>query len=95
MTNLIIHPKDHTTSFISQIYSPLKNKTVIDGGVTQSELRKLIEIHNRIIMLGHGCPYGLLSVGQFPGAGFYIVDESMVELLKSKKIFRDLFKLNK
>jgi hypothetical protein len=84
MKNLIIHPKDHTTNFLSQIYTPLSNKTVINGGVTKYELRKLIEIHDRVIMLGHGSPYGLMSVGQFPEAGFHIVDESMVELLKEK-----------
>jgi hypothetical protein len=35
-------------------------------------------------MLGHGTPDGLMSVGQFPKAGFLIVDESMVEILKKK-----------
>jgi hypothetical protein len=35
-------------------------------------------------MLGHGSPCGLMSVGQFPEAGFLIVDESMVEILKEK-----------
>ena len=82
--NLIVHPKEPTTQFLSHIYAPLQNKTVIDGGVTKSELRELIEIHDRVIMLGHGSPNGLMSVGQFPGAGFHIVDESMVELLKNK-----------
>jgi hypothetical protein len=85
MKNLIIHPNDPTTDFLSPIYAPLKNKTVIEGGVTKSELRKLIEIHDRVIMLGHGTPHGLMSVGQFPDAGFHIVDESMVEILKTKK----------
>jgi hypothetical protein len=85
MKNLIIHPKDQTTSFLSQIYALLKNKTVIDGGVTKSELRKLIKMHDKVIMLGHGTPDGLMAVGQFPDAGFLIVDESMAELLKNKK----------
>jgi hypothetical protein len=84
LTNLIIHPKDHTTSFLSPIYAPLSDKTVINGGIPKSELRKLIEINDRVIMLGHGSPFGLLSVGQFHEAGFLIVDESMVEILKKK-----------
>ena len=67
--NLIVHPKEPTTQFLSLIYAPLQNKTVIDGGVTKSELRELIEIHDRVIMLGHGSPNGLLSVGQFPVLG--------------------------
>jgi hypothetical protein len=84
MKNVIIHPKDHTTSFLSPIYAPLKNKTVITGGITKNELRKLIVQHDRVIMLCHGTPYGLLSVDQFPDIGAYIVDESMVGFLKRK-----------
>lgn len=83
MKNIIIHPQDPTILFLSQIYAPLSNKTVIKGGVTRSELSKLIETHDRIIMLGHGTPDGLISVGQFPDAGFHIIDESMVEVLKN------------
>ena len=84
MKNLIIHPKDPTTDFLSPIYAPLKNKTVINGGVSKSELRKLIHKHNRVIMMGHDTPYGLLSVDQFPDIGAHIVDESMAGILKRK-----------
>jgi hypothetical protein len=35
-------------------------------------------------MLGHGSPYGLLNAGQFPDAGSYIIDDSMVSPLKNK-----------
>jgi hypothetical protein len=34
-------------------------------------------------MFGHGSPYGLLNPRQFPDAGFYIVDDSMVSALKN------------
>jgi hypothetical protein len=34
--------------------------------------------------LQSGSPNGLMSVGQFPEAGFHIVDESIVENLKNK-----------
>jgi len=84
MKTLIIHPEDPTTDFLSQIYAPLVRKTVVKGGINKSKLRELIESHNRILMLGHGSPYGLLSQGQFPDAGFYIIDESMVPALKNK-----------
>jgi hypothetical protein len=84
MKNLIIHPEDPSTTFLSQIYAVVPNKTVVQGGVTKSELRELIESHERVLMLGHGSPYGLLSVGQFPDAGFCIVDESMGSALKNK-----------
>jgi hypothetical protein len=84
MKNLIIHPEDPTTTFLSPIYEPLTNKTVVRGGITKSELRELIEIHDRVLMLGHGSPYGLLNPEQFPEAGSYIIDESLVNPLKSK-----------
>jgi len=89
MKTLIIHPQDPTTNFLSQIYAPLKNKTVIRGGITKLEVRELIQAHDRVIMLGHGSPYGLLSRGQYFEAGLYIVDESMVTSLtnKSNSIF--------
>ena len=61
-----------------------RNKTVVKGGKTKSELRTLIESHDRVIVLGHGSPYGLLSQGQFLDAGFYIVDDSMVSQLRNK-----------
>jgi hypothetical protein len=47
-------------------------------------LRTLIEVHEKIIMLGHGTPWGLLSVGQFPKVGNYVIDWSMVDLLSTK-----------
>lgn len=85
MRTLIVHPKDKTTSFLKKIYEPISNKTVIQGGIGMNELRKLIEIHDRVIMLGHGSPWGLLSIGQFPKAGSYIIDYSYSDLLSAKK----------
>ncbi len=84
MSTLIIHPQDSTTNFLKPIYALIQDETVITGGITKSELKKLIENHDRVIMLGHGSPFGLLSVGQFPKAGNYIVDYSMVDLLSQK-----------
>lgn len=84
MKTLIVHPADPTTTFLSSIYARLRDKTVVKGGITKSDLRELINSHDRIIMLGHGSPHGLLSVSQFPQAGFYIVDESLVSLLRNK-----------
>jgi len=85
MSTLIIHPKDHTTDFLKPIYAPILNKTIVTGGVTKHELRELIENHDRIIMLGHGSPWGLMSKGQFNYGGNYIIDLTMVDLLSQKK----------
>jgi len=84
MKTLIIHPEDNSTEFLSQIYAPIVNKTVITEEVSKSEIRKLIDSHDRVLMLGHGSPDGLLSVDMFPDAGSYIIDDSMVIPLKNK-----------
>jgi hypothetical protein len=84
MSTLIIHPKDPSTNFLKPIYAPIQDKTVITGGISIQKLRTLIEVHEKIIMLGHGTPWGLLSVGQFPKVGNYVIDWSMVDLLSTK-----------
>jgi len=85
MKTLIIHPEDPTTTFLSQIYARLTCKTIIRGGISKSELQNLIESHDRVLVLGHGSPYGLLSQGQFPDTGLLIIDDSMVLTLKNKR----------
>ena len=72
MKNLIIHPQDTSTDFLSPIYTPLKNKTVVKGGITKTELRTLIESHDRIIMLGHGSPYG--KIGHIDHPSPFLID---------------------
>jgi len=85
MKCLVIHPEDETTTFLKTIYAPLKSKTVITGGATKTEIRKLIDCHDQVIMLGHGAPNGLLSVDQFPNAGTFIIDHTMIQSLSHKK----------
>ena len=84
MKYLVIHPKDPSTNFLSPIYANLGDKTVVTGGITKPELKVLIEIHDRILILGHGFQYGLVNPGQFPRAGLFIIDESMAPILKKK-----------
>lgn len=84
MSTLIIHPEDSSTSFLDIVYAPIKDKTVITGGINKTELIKLIMEHDRIMMMGHGSPGGLFSVGKFQNAGAYIIDQSVVPYLKSK-----------
>lgn len=84
MKALVIHPEDETTTFLKPIYATLKNKTVITSNTTKTELRKLIDCHDQVIMLGHGSPWGLFSMGQFPGTDPYIIDDTMVSSLKCK-----------
>jgi len=84
MKTLVVHPKDSSTSFLENIYKPIINKTVITGGVSKKELIDKIEEHDRVIMMGHGSPYGLFSMGLFEDKGGYIIDGSFITVLKKK-----------
>jgi hypothetical protein len=84
MKTLIIHPADDSTTFLDIVYKPIQDKTVITGGVSKSDVMKLIEEHDRVMMMGHGSPGGLFSCGQFGTSGGYIIDQSAIPYLKSK-----------
>jgi len=84
MKTLIIHPEDKSTSFLDIVYNPIPNKTVVTGGVSKEDIKKLIKEHDRVMMMGHGSPGGLFSIGRFSGAGGYIIDQTMVPLLMEK-----------
>jgi hypothetical protein len=84
MKTLIIHPADDSTTFLNIVYAPIQDKTVITGGITKTEVMKLIQEHDRVMMMGHGSPGGLFACGQFGTSGGYIIDQSAVPYLKSK-----------
>ena len=82
---LIVHPKDSSTSFLNIVYESIPDKTVVTGGMSKRELCKLIEEHDRVMMMGHGSPMGLFSVGNFSNSNGFIIDYSVVPLLREKE----------
>lgn len=78
MNTLIIHPKDETTDFLKEIYVDM-DCTIINTEVSKEYLRQEIELHHRIIMLGHGCESGLF------GSNGFVIDKSFVDLLEQKE----------
>lgn len=84
MNTLVIHPDDRSTDFLKPIYENIK-ATVINGGVSKHDVLKMILENDRIIMMGHGSPWGLFSIGRFPGSNGYIIDNDMVYALLQKK----------
>jgi hypothetical protein len=90
MKVLIIHPQDSSTDFLTPIYMNLKSfpdfddVTIIRGGMSKDEVDKLITEHDRIMMMGHGSPGGLFSVGQFQSQGS-IINHTTVPLLQDKE----------
>ena len=85
MKNLVIHPTDASTDFLKPIYANITDATIMNGGIGKGQVAKAIEEHERIIMMGHGSPFGLFSIGQFIGNNGYVIDESMVPLLLEKE----------
>lgn len=83
MKTLVIHPKDESTTFLTDIYKDIPNKKVITSGDYQEVIHE-IDRHDRIIMLGHGSPFGLLGVQQFKNK-FLIVDYNTAKHLKDKE----------
>jgi len=85
---LIIHPKDTSTVFLETIYEKIDNKTVIQNNfskILKQEVFELIKTHDRIMMMGHGSPEGLFSVGNFNTNNGYVIDKNFVPFLKNKK----------
>lgn len=87
---LVIHPDDRSTDFLKPIYAGLEGEvTVVNGGFTKSEVRVMIEKTDQTIMLGHGSPNGLFSMGDFMSDkgvfdhGF-IIDDTMIAALGTK-----------
>lgn len=78
MKTLVIHPQDTTTSFLSQSYLDMGHTVVTDPKVSKSKLKELIKSHDKIIMMGHGTPDGLIGPNRF------IIDSTYVYLLKDK-----------
>jgi hypothetical protein len=81
---LIIHPTDRSTDFLKPIYSKILDATIIVSG-TKEQVNEEITKHDRIMMMGHGSPWGLFSVGRFIGSNGYVIDHDTVKLLRDKQ----------
>ena len=87
MKTLVIHPHDASTDFLSPIYIGLDNVTLVTDSWSQSQIQEAIQTHDQVMMMGHGGPGGLFSMGQFPtNSPFasYVIGTSMVEALSQK-----------
>lgn len=87
MKTLVIHPKDRSTEFLTPIYKNIPNVTLLSGDdtTTKSDIIKMIDNHDRVIMMGHGSPYGLFNISfRHPSNRGHIIDVDMVEVLRKK-----------
>jgi len=84
MKTLIIHPEDYTTDFLEPIYYGLDNKTVLRKEFSVAHICALIKSHDRVLMMGHGSPSGLFSMGLSTEFSSFAINDKMVEALSSK-----------
>jgi len=97
--NTVIHPEDRTTTFLKPIYEQVNDKVVVEKDTTPQEIETLLLGSDRVLMMGHGSPRGLFSVGLFNKARHdeliressnwigrygYAISDATVELLKDK-----------
>src|ERR1035437_860766 len=78
MKTLVIHPPDASTDFLKVIYEG-KDWALINTNPSTKFLKEQINLHDRIIMLGHGTEEGLLGFGR------YVIDSTLVYLLREKE----------
>lgn len=75
---LVLHPDDRSTDFLKSIYKNIKCTVITEFDGNIGALIKKAKNHDRIIMLGHGTPWGLL------GFGWLFNDEEFVGILREK-----------
>lgn len=80
MKTLVIHPKDSTTDFLCPIYEGRGWTVITEPTTPKSQLKEAIKAHDRIVMLGHGTEYGLMTKVPLR----CIVDSDLVYLLREK-----------
>lgn len=80
MKNLVIHPYDSTTIFLTPIYQSLSNLTIVSDCLSKKVLIEMIKSHDRIFVLGHGSSKGLFN----PDTLEFLVDATFSKVLKDK-----------
>ena len=78
MKTLVIHSPDPSTDVLKLIYKD-KDWTVINDYNSNKEIIEAIKAHDRIIMLGHGIPNGLIGKQMS-----LVINSSHVYLLREK-----------
>lgn len=87
MKTLVIHGKDASTDFLIPIYKGMHNKTVVTKNTSKADLLKLIESHDRIMMLGHGWTSGLFNISGIGEGGHSICAPDASHLIDKECIF--------
>jgi len=85
MNTLVIHPRDASTDFLKPIYQKIPDVDVVTRGWDEFDVFDGLELCDRTLMMGHGSPNGLFSVGNFSTRTPYIIGEYCVDYLLSQE----------
>lgn len=83
MKTLVLHPDDPTTKVLEKAYEGKDWKIITNVRTSKHIIKQAIKDHDRIIMLGHGSPSGLLKKTSKFGYSF-MIDPSYLQLLRGK-----------
>ncbi len=83
---LVIHPDDESTKFLRIIYEGKDFDVITDKDYERGKINDLIEAeaYDRLIMLGHGLPHGLLAGG---GCRLLIDGDNVEALRRTSSIY--------
>ena len=84
---LVIHPDDRSTDMLKAVYEGKGYDVINDPSISDDEIVEQIKSHDKIIMLGHGTPYGLISWNRTTGEVRYVINDYHAELLKTKETY--------
>jgi hypothetical protein len=84
---LVIHPDDRSTDMLKAVYEGKGYDVISDSRISDEEMVEQIKSHDKIIMLGHGTPYGLISWNRTTGEVRYVINDSLAEILKTKETY--------
>ena len=84
---LVIHPDDRSTDMLKAVYEGKGYDVINDPKISDEEVVEQIKSHDKIIMLGHGTTYGLISWNRTTGKVRHVINDSHAELLKTKETY--------
>jgi hypothetical protein len=84
---LVFHCADRSTEMLAQIYQGKGWDVIRDGSIKTEYINELIDKHDKIVMLGHGTPSGLINCQSYKGGQSSVISDLQVPHLKGKNMF--------